>query len=219
MACGACPSAVTNVLRRKVQDELGKLLSITQLTSFFNAAFGATAGIAVEDANAAVSAIPSPIPINFIDLLPYALCPLTPLALGIASIGELTGLDPTAQLQKVKNLANGDIDQARRSYELALDNSPNKKVISQARKYERETRRIAFTPASFAEALVIAATVQAVCGSEEFLAGPYQAFAVAADSFSFVGGVPGVLDANLAALIQKLAIGEAKFKALRGELF
>lgn len=219
MSCGTCPSAVTSVLRRKVQDELSKLLSVLKLSDFFNSAFGSTAGVAVQDVDGAVDSIPLPIPLNFVDLLQYALCPLTPLALGIDDLGSLTSLDPTAQLAKIKSLSTGDIDNARQNYELALDNSPNAKLISQARKYQRETQRIAFTPQSFAEAIVIAATVQAVCGNDEFVEGPYRAFALAADGFTFTGGVPGVLDTNLAALIQKLAQGEAKFAALRGELF
>lgn len=219
MACGACPSAVTSVLRRRVQVELDKLTAVVSMTGFFNDAFGATAGIAVEDVDAAVDSIPSPIPLDFVALLTYLACPLTPLALGLDDLGSLTALDPNTQLQKVKSLTTGDVDNARRNYELALDNSPNAKLIKEARRYERESRRIAFTPDSFAEALVIAATVQSVCGNEEFLEGPYQRFAQLADGFSFVGGVPGILDTNLAALIQKLAQGETKFKALRGELF
>lgn len=219
MACGTCPSAVTSILRRKVQAELGKFLAIARLTGLFNDAFGATAGIAVEDASFAVNAIPSPLPLSFLDLVQYLTCPLTPLALGIDGFTELTQLDPNAQLAKIKGLASGDIDDARRNYERTLDNSPNKKLISQGRKYEREMRRINFNAETFAEALLIAASVQAFCGQEEFTSGPYQQFALATDGFSFVGGVPSTLDNNLAALIQKLAQGEAKFKALRGELF
>lgn len=219
MSCGTCPDAVTATLRRKVQAELDKLTAITRLTSFFNDAFGETAGVGVSDVNAAVNSIPSPSPLNFLDILQYVTCPLTPLALGLDGITDLTTLDPAAQLAKVKDLGTGDIDTARGNYEKALNNSPNAKLISQSRKYEREMRRIQFNSDSFAEALVISATVQVVCGNEEFLAGPYQQFATLASTFSFTGGVPSTLDQNLAALIQKLSQGEAKFKALRGELF
>lgn len=218
MSCGSCPDAVLSVLRKKVQTELDKLRSITTLTSFFNDAFGETAGVAVDDVDAAVGAIPAPVPLDYLGILPYVTCPLTPLALGIDDITELTDLDPNTQLTAVKALTVGDIDTARADYEQALSGSPNAKLISQARKYEREMRRLQFSADSFAEALVISASVQTVCGNEEFVTGPYQAFATLADGFSFTGGVPASLDQNLAALIQRLSQGEAKFKALRGEL-
>lgn len=218
MSCGTCPDAVTATLRRKVQVELDKLRSITRLTSFFNDAFGETAGVGVSDVDAAVASIPTPTPLNFLGILQYVTCPLTPLALGLG-IGDLAGLDPNTQLQKVKALSTGNIDTARSNYEKSLGNSVNAKLISQARKYEREMRRLQFNPESFAEALVISASVFVVCGQEEFVSGPFQAFATLANDFSFTGGVPSTLDQNLAALIQKLTQAEAKFKALRGELF
>lgn len=217
--CGNCPDAVIGTLRRKVQAELDKLKAITRNTHFFNDAFGATAGVAHDDINSAVSSIPTPLPVNFLDILQYATCPLTPLALGIGGLTDLTKLDPNAQLQKVKQLGGGNVDTARKNYEKVLKTSPNAKLISQSRKYERELRRLQFDPDSFAEALVIAATIQSVCGDDEFTSGPFQSFATLAQDFSFVGGVPSLLDQNLAAVIQKLTQGEAKFKALRGKLF
>lgn len=218
MACGTCPDAVTATLRRKVQAELDKLRAITKLTGFFNDSFGATAGVAVSDVDGAVNSIPSPVPLDFLGILQYVTCPLTPLALGLG-LSDLTALDPNAQLQKVKSLGTGNIDTARANYEKSLNNSVNAKLIEQARRYEREMRRLQFDANSFAEALVISAVVQIVCGQDEFTQGPFQAFATLAQGFSFTGGVPSTLDQNLAALIQRLSQGEAKFKALRGELF
>lgn len=219
MACGTCPSAVTATLRRRVQAELDKLSSIVRLTDVFNASYGTVAGTGFADVNSAVSSIPSPHNLNLAEIIQYVTCPLTPLALALGDLDDLLNLDPAAQVQKVKSLSSGDIDAARKNYESVLTNSPNGKLISQIRKYERELRRVQFDASSFAEALVICATVQVVCGNEEFVTGPFQSFAALADGFSFVGGVPSTLDQNLAALVQKLKQGEDKFKALRGELF
>lgn len=218
MPCLTCPEAVLSTLRRKVRGELDKLRAILSLARMFNEAFADLVGTAVEDADSAVDGIPDPVSLGFLDILAYATCPLTPLALGLGELTELTNLDPQAQLARIKDLSTGDIDDARSSYENVLENSVNAKLIKQARRFEREMRRLRFDADSFAEALVIAATVQSVCGQEEFQFGPFQEFATLADGFSFVGGVPGILNQNLAALVQKLAQGEAKFKALRGEL-
>jgi hypothetical protein len=185
----------------------------------FNDSFGSVAGTGFEDVNSAVSAIPSPHNLNLVEILQYVTCPLTPLALALGDLDDLLTLDPSAQAQKIKGLSTGDIDEARKSYEKVLGNSANAKLIKQVRKYEAELRRIQFNAQSFAEALVICATVQVVCGNEEFVTGPFQSFATLANGFSFTGGVPSTLDTNLAAVVQKLKQGEDKFKALRGQLF
>lgn len=215
MSCGTCPTAVTATLRRRVQAELDKLRAITRLTGLFNDAYGTVAGNGFDDVNSAVSSIPSPHNIGLTDLLQYVTCPLTPLALGLGDLDDLLTLDPAAQSEKIKGLSTGDIDEARKNYEDSLGRSANAKLIAQVRKYEAEMRRIQFNSASFAEALVISATVQVVCGSEEFITGPFQSFATLASGFSFVGGVPSTLNSNLAAVVQKLKQGEDKFKALR----
>jgi len=215
MTCGTCPDAVTQVLRKRVRAATDKLAALLDATNFFNDAFGAVAGVAVAAVDAAVDSIPTPVSFDFLDILGYVTCPLTPLALGLGGIDELTDLDPSVQAQKIKGLGSGDIARARRNYEAVLNNSPHAKLIKQARRYEQKLRRLDFTASVFAEALLIAATVQTVCDQGEFEEGGFQAFAQLADGFSFTGGVPATLDPNLAALLQRLAQGEAKFKALR----
>ena len=197
--------------------ELDKLTAITRMTSFFNDAIGDVAGIGAEDVGNAVSAIPSPVSTNFLDLLGYVTCPLTPLALGVDAISDLTDGDLNNQVKAIQRLQTGTIDKARREYEETLNNSPNSKLIRQSRKYERQLRQIGFDEESFAEAVLITATVQSVCDDDEF-DDVFEQFAVLSQNFSFVGGVPGTLDNNLAAMIQRLSQGELKFKALRESL-
>ena len=187
------------------------------MTSFFNDAIGDVAGIGAEDVGNAVSAIPSPVSTNFLEILGYITCPLTPLALGLGGISDLTDGDLNSQLKALQGLQVGTIDKARREYEQTLDNSPNSKLIRQSRKYERSLRQIGFNAQSFAEAVLITATVQSVCDEQEF-DDIFGNFAVLSVDFSFVGGVPGTLDTNLAAMIQRLGAGEAKFGALRESL-
>jgi hypothetical protein len=208
---------VVSVLRTRVRRELDKLTAITRMTSFFNDAVGDVAGVGVSDVNSAVGAIPSPVSTNFLDLLGYVTCPLTPLALGLDAISDLTNGDLNTQLKAVQSLGTGTIDKSRRAYESTLNNSVNAKLIRQSRKYERQLRQIGFNQESFAEAVLITATVQSVCDDDEF-DDVFEQFAQLSQGFSFVGGVPGTLDNNLAAMIQQLSAGELKFKALRESL-
>lgn len=215
MACATCPDPVIFSLRRKVEDELNKLARVIQLGGIFSDFLGQVAGIPFEDVNAAVNAIPNPIPLNPLDILAYITCPLTPLALALTDLDELLEGTIESQERRLRRLLSGTVSNARQAYELALTNTPNAKLIQACRRYQRELQRLRFDAESFAEAVVIVASVQAVCGDEEFLEGPYQRFAELANGFSFVGGVPGNLDQNLAALIQKLNEGEAKLAALQ----
>jgi len=217
MSCGTCPDTVISVLRTIVRKELDKLTAIVRMTSFFNDAIGDVASVGVSDVNAAVTAIPSPVSINFIDILGYLTCPLTPLALGIGELADLTSGDLNNQLKALQALQTGTIDKARRSYETALNGSVNAKLIRQSRKYEKSLRQINFDPTSFANAVLITATVQSVCDQQEF-DDVFTTFATLSSSFSFTGGVPATLNSNLAAMIQKLGNGEAKFAALRKSL-
>lgn len=217
MACGTCPDEVVSVLRSRVRRELDKLVAIIRMTSFFNDAIGAIAGVGVSAVNAAVGAIPSPLSLDFLSLLGYLTCPLTPLALGVDAIEDVSSGDRNTQLKAIQSLGTGTIDKSRRAYEDTLNNSPNAKLIRQSRKYERSLRQIGFNAESFAEAVLITATVQSVCDDDEF-EDVFERFAVQSSSFSFVGGVPGTLDTNLAAMVQGLGTGELKFKALRESL-
>lgn len=217
MACGTCPDEVISVLRTRVRRELDKLVAIIRMTAFFNDALGAIAGIGVSAVNAAVNAIPLPVSLDFLSLLGYVTCPLTPLALGLDEISDLTNGDLNTQLKAVQSLGVGTIDKSRRAYEQTLNDSPSAKLIRQSRKYERSLRQISFNAISFAEAVLITATVQSVCDDDEF-DDVFEAFAIASQDFSFVGGVPATLDNNLAAMIQQLGNGELKFAALRESL-
>lgn len=217
MACQNCPDEVISVLRTRVRQELDKLTAITRMTSFFNDALGDIAGIGVSAVIAAVNAIPSPLSLNFLNILEYVTCPLTPLALGVDAIADVIGGDLNTQLKAVQSLGIGTIDKSRRAYEQTLNDSPSAKLIRQSRKYERSLRQLSFNAASFAEAVLITATVQSVCDDDEF-DDIFGDFAVLSADFNFVGGVPGTLDTNLAAMIQRLGAGEAKFAALRESL-
>lgn len=187
------------------------------MTSFFNDAIGSVAGIGAEDVGNAVTAIPSPVSTNFLDIIGYVTCPLTPLALGVGALSDLTDGELNTQLKKLQGLQKGTIDKARREYEQTLNNSPNAKLIQQSRKYDRQMRQIGFNDESFAEAVLITATVQSVCDAQEF-DDVFESFARLSVDFSFVGGVPGTLDTNLAAMMQRLGEGETKFAALRKSL-
>lgn len=218
MACGTCPPEVVAVIRTKVRAELNKLRAIIRMTNFFNDAFGAVASTGFEDVSSAVDAIPVASPLSFLDLLAYATCPLTPLALGLDGIAELVEGDVNAQLKAAQSLGKGNIDRARREYEEVLNNSVNAKLIKQVRKYERQLRQIGFSAQSFAEAVVCTAVVQSVCDQGEF-DDVFAEFGQLVSGFSFTGGVPTSLDNNLGAVTQKLSQGEAKFEALRKTLY
>lgn len=213
MTCG-CPDPVVYTLRGRVQRELDKVLAIKTATGFFNSATKDVVGGAGPDIDNAVAAIPSAGDLDFTDILEYLTCPLTPLALGL-NLTDLSALDPTLLLNKVKGLRSGELENARKSYETSLSSSPSGGLIKIARKYTNELLRLQFDATSFTEAVIISATVLALCGSEEYEAGPYAAFANATSDFSFQNGVPSTLDQNAAAIVQKLLTAEAKFKQLR----
>jgi hypothetical protein len=218
MACPGCPDAVANVLRGKVQVELDKLAAITSMTNIFNDAVGEVAGTGFEDVQSAVNAVPAPVSLSPLDLLEYVTCPLTVLALGLGGIQELLDGDVNTQTKAVQGLTTGNINKARQEYEGVLNRSPNAGLIRQVRKYERQLRQIGFNAATFAEAVLITASVQDLCDEDEFNEGPYLQFATLASNFSFTGGVPTGLDQNLAAVVQQLQQGELKFAALRASL-
>lgn len=219
MACLGCPDEVLSSLRQTVTRELEKILSITRLTNAFNEAFGEIAGSAFATIDSAVNSIPNPSPVNFLGIFDYVLCPLTILTLDIEDLTELTDTDPNTQLQKLKDLGESKINEARRDYESIMASSDQSRLIERVRSYEREIRRVSFDEEGFARALVIAGTVQALCPDEfNDPDAPFLSFATATANFSFVGGVPGNLSSNLQAVISKLAAGELKFAALRATL-
>ena len=219
MACPGCPDAVTQTLRDKVQRELDKLNAILAMSNIFSDSINAAAANAFAAIDDAVAAIPNPVGVgSFLDILGYVTCPLTPLALGLDGLSDLTDTDPNTQLKKLRALGEGEISAARRAYERTLNIDPHAAVVRQIRKYEQQLRNITFDAASFAEATLIAATVFVVCGQEEFNEGPFNAFAIASQGFSFTAGVPSTLDTNIALTVSRLAEGEAKFALLRDSL-
>lgn len=214
MTCG-CPDAVTASLRRTVQTELDKAKAMLRKTGLFNAAVGDSVGAVGADLDQANSEIPLPLDLDDpASLLSYLTCPLTPLALGFQSAGDLTSLDQTALVTKVKGLTKGELDQARKNYDVQLDASSNAKLIKIARTYVKELLRLDFNQATFAQAVLITAVVQDLC-PDEYEEGPYQDFANVASQISFTGGVPSGLSPNASAIVAKLLIAEQKFKALR----
>jgi len=217
MAICGCPDAVIYSLRKIVQVELDKVRAIINATSYFDQAAKDVVGFAGDDIDSAAGAIPSPLSISFTDILEYITCPLLPLALGL-TLADIQDLDPTVQLQKVKDLKAGEIQEARETYEAGLSSSDNAKLIGVARKYTKEMERLRFDSVTYANAVLISATVLAVCGTEEYQAGPYEEFATVIQDFDMANGVPSGLSGNSAAIVQKLMNAEAKFKALRASL-
>ena len=213
MACGTCPDAVTFTLRNIVQQELDKVRAIKNKTNLFSRALQDIAALADDAINSALQAIPTIPTIDFTDILGYLTCPLTPLALALGDLSELTDLDPQTQLRRLMNLFKSTIDRARRNYEDALSAADTNQLIGLARKYANEFVRLRFDPVTFSQAILISATVFAVCGLDEYTEGPYLDFANEIQGFSLVGGLPADLDNNVAAIVQKLIGAEQVFKA------
>lgn len=216
MTCG-CPDAVTATLRRIVQDELDKAKAVLRKTGLFNAAVGDSVGAVGLDLDQANAEIPLPLALDPSTILQYLTCPLLPLAIGVQA-GDIASLDQTALFTKIKGLGKGELDQARRNYDVSLESSSNAQLIKIARTFVKELLRIDFSQVTFARAVLISATVLQLCGQEEYTEGPYQEFANIASQISFSGGVPSGLSPNAAAIVSKLLIAETKFKALRAQL-
>ena len=188
------------------------------MVSFFNDAIGDLAGIAAEALTNAVDAIPEPVSTDFLSLIDYITCPLTPLALGLGGISDLTNGDLNTQLKRLQGLQKGTIDKARREFEQTLANTPEAKMIQQGRKLDRQIRQLNFDAESFAEAVLITAVVQSVCDQQEFDE-IFGDFAILSADFASKGGLLGVLNTNLAAMQQQLIRAETKFSALRVSLY
>jgi len=217
MAICGCPDAVVRSLRKLVQTELDKVRAIINATQFFDQAVADIIGLAGADIDVASAAIPTASPIDFTDLVEYALCPLLPLAIGL-ELADFQDFDPTTQLQKVKALQVGDITEARKAYEATLLAGDNAKIVTIAPKYTKELERLRFDATTFAKAILISATVLTICGQAEYQAGPYEEFATVIQDFDMGNGVPSGLSQNAAAVVQKLQQAEAKFKALRATI-
>lgn len=212
-ACAGCPDSVTYTLRDVVQIELDKVRAIKNLSTVVSRALQDVAGLAIDAVDAALDLIPTLPGLDFSEILGYLTCPLLPLALAIDFEEFSSILDPTVQLQRIKQLGRASLNNARRAFEDFLDASDFKQVIGLARRYAGEFTRIKFDATSFAKAIVISATVLAVCGEEEYAAGPYLEFANELVGFSLTGGVPTGIDVNVAALLQRLIEAETRFKA------
>lgn len=219
MAC-ICPTAVTATLRRIVQAELEKARAILAKTGLFNAAVGDSVGTVGADIDAAIGDIPDPLALDSAGIASYLTCPLTPLALGLQSAGDVAALDQTVLAKKLKGLSKGEVDQARANFDVSMESSANAKLIEIARSYTKDMLRLDFTPSTFEQALLITATVQQLCPDDEYLEGPYQDFAIISSQISFDAstGVPTGLDTNAAAIVQKLLRAEEKLEALRASL-
>jgi len=214
-ACGNCPDAVTYTLRETVQVELDKVQALSDLGGFVSRALQDVALLAIDVIDTALNAIPVLPGLDFAEILGFLTCPLTPLALVVDFDQFINELDPTIQLQRVKSLGRSLVNKARRDYEDIINASDFRQVINLARRYSNEFLRLAFNPVSFAKAVVISATVLAVCGEEEYQAGPYQDFANAISNFSVsTNGVPASMDQNVAALVQRLIEADLRLKAM-----
>ena len=212
MACENCPDAVTFTLRDIVQTELDKVQALKNLSTVVSRALQDVAALAIETVDAALELIPTLPGLNFSEILGYLTCPLTPLALAVDFEQFASALDPTVQLQRIKSLGRASLNASRRAYEDFLAASDFRQVIGLARRYSGEFTRIKFDAVSFAKAIVISATVLAVCGQTEYQEGPYQEFANELTTFSLTGGIPSGIDVNVAALLQRLIEAETRFK-------
>lgn len=212
MACENCPDAVTFTLRDIVQTELDKIQALKNLSTVVSRALQDVAALAIETIDAALELIPTLPGLNFSEILGYLTCPLTPLALAVDFEQFASTLDPTVQLQRIKSLGRASLNASRRAYEDFLAASDFRQVIGLARRYSGEFTRIKFDAVSFAKAIVISATVLAVCGQTEYQEGPYQEFANELTTFSLTGGIPSGIDVNVAALLQRLIEAETRFK-------
>ncbi len=215
--CGTCPDAVVRTLRRRVNDALGQVRAIRSLSGAFSRVLQDVAGLAADEVSSAVNGIPTVPGIGLDDILGYLTCPLTPLAIALEP-EDFEALDPRVQLSKLKELIGSEVDAARASYEGALDNSVYAGVLSIARRYANEFIRIGFDEVVFAEAILVAASVLALCGEEEYTSGGYVEFANEIEGFSLTGGLPSDMDPNTAAVTQRLIEGETKLKALQTAL-
>jgi hypothetical protein len=211
MAICGCPDAVIYALRGVVQSELDKLRAITDLTGYYNRVLKDLAGLVFNVVSSAVDLIPDISVLNPAGLVDYLTCPLLPLLFVV----DVDALDPRTQQEQFRQLFRDEIKRYRREYEELLRDSEQARLIELVRKYVQEMQRIGFDEGSFLNAVIISATVLSVCGEEEYQEGPYQAFANIADSFAFSGGVPSSLDANMAAVSQKLLEAETKFRLMR----
>lgn len=212
MACSNCPDAVTFTLRDIVQTELDNVRSIKNLSTSISRALQDVAQLAVDTVERAIDLIPVLPGLDFTEILGYLTCPLTPLALAVDFEQFANALDPTVQLQRLKALGRSVLNNARREFEAFLAASDYRQIIGIARKFANEFLRIRFNPVSFAKAVVISATVLAVCGQEEYEAGPYLEFANELTNFSLTGPIPSGLDVNVSALLQRLIEAETRFK-------
>lgn len=210
--CGECPDAVIFTLRDTVQQELFKVRSIIDLAPRVSDALANVATLAIDTVDQALGLVPALPILDFAEILSYLTCPLTPLALLVDFEQFASILDPTVQLQRLKSLATASLNAARRAYEDFLTDSEFAQVIGLARRFANEFVRISFNPISFARAIVISASVLTLCGEEEYTNGPYLEFANTIQGFSLVGGLPTSMDQNVAALIQRLLEGEARFR-------
>lgn len=213
MSCESCPDSVTFTLRDIVQAELDKVRAIKSLSDVVSNALRDVAALAINVIDTALDAIPVLPGLDFSEIFEYLTCPLTPLALGVDFAEFADALDPTVQLQRLKSLGKSLLAKARRDYESILAESDYSQVIALARRYSGEFTRIKFDVVSFTKAIVISATVLAVCGQGEYEEGPYLEFANEISTFSLTGGVPSNVDVNVSALLQRLIEAETRLKA------
>lgn len=211
-----CPDAVLLHLRGVVQRELDKVRALQRRVSEYNRGFPVVSSTAADDLSAAVAGIPSGDSLSVFSLAAYLACPLLPLAFSV-ELAELTVLDPTVLLDKVKGLSSGELSKHRATFNASLEASGDSGAIKLIRKLEHSLRRIGFDAASFAHAVVITASMNALFPTE-FAAGPYQEFANAADGFAFSGGVPTTLNADLQYMVGKLQEAETRFTSLKEAL-
>ena len=212
MPCRTCPDAVIYTLRDIVQTELDKVRALKNLSTTVSRALQDVALLAIETVDAALNLIPTIPGLDFSEILGYLTCPLTPLALAVDFDQFASALDPTVQLQRLKSLARATLNATRREFEAFLDASDFRQVIGLARRYAGEFTRVKFDVVSFSKAIVISATVLAVCGEEEYTEGPYLEFANELTTFSLTAGIPSGIDSNVAVLLQKLIEAETRFK-------
>jgi hypothetical protein len=210
----SCPPEVIEKLREVVQAEVTRLKAIQKSTDAINGAFAEaplTVSTDIDDATLGIPtfAIPNPLAI-----LEYVVCPLFPYAIDI-DLPDFSNLDPTIQLNKIKEFLEAALKKAQELFEDALSASANFALIEKLRTYFQEIMRSGLNALSMANAWIVVGAVKLLC-EEEYNANPvYKEFEALADGFSMDGYVPSGLNAGVKKSIASLQKAQLRFDALK----
>lgn len=223
--CATCPPAVKAVLRRRVQQDLDRVLFIKYLTTSFNRALNELAAKIANDLAALlnlVAAIPSPV-IDLSEIIAWLTCPLLPIAIledPSLKNDAFEALDPRQQKRILLAMLSAYVDDITNIYMTGLRALESYDLIALAQKYLDELKRLDLDAESFARSCIITATVAGLgivddgC-KEEYNIGPYARFTEEISTFSFTSTYPSGFDPQVATVMDALANAEAKMAGWR----